>query len=102
MPALADSVRAGNPVIPVFASHRDRSIGTTRKFDMTKQVRIENADTAPYRVLVQIWDKGADGAPDILSKEVTLGHPTAMTGGDVYLTSTRYLVVKELPALSTP
>lgn len=67
---------------------------------MTKQVRIENADTAPYRVLVQVWDKGADGAPDVLAKEVTLGHPTAMTGQDIYLTSTRYIVVKELPALA--
>ena len=67
---------------------------------MTKQVRIENADTAPYRVLVQVWDKGADGAPDVLVKEVTLRHPTAMTGQDVYLTSTRYIVVKELPELA--
>ena len=69
---------------------------------MTKHVRIENADTAPYRVLVQVWDKGADGAPDVLVREVTLGYPTAMTGQDVYLTSTRYLVVKELPSLPAP
>lgn len=67
---------------------------------MTKQVRIENADTAPYGVIVEVWDKGLpDGMggfnPDILVKTVELNHPTAMTGSDVYITSTRYLVVKE-------
>lgn len=77
---------------------------------MTKQVRIENADTAPYRVIVEVWDKGAqmpDGlggfnqAPDTLAKTIELNHPTAMTGSDCSLTSTRYLVVREanlLPA----
>lgn len=65
---------------------------------MTKQVRIENADQAPYRVLVEVWDKGyPEGQPDTLAKTVELNHPTAMTGSDVYLTSTRYLVVKEAP-----
>lgn len=62
---------------------------------MTKRVRIENADTADYEVIVQVWDKGADGAPDTLVNEIVLAHPTAMTGDDVYLTSTRYIVVKE-------
>ncbi len=71
---------------------------------MTKQVRIENADQAPYRVLVEVWDKGyPEGQPDILAKTVELNNPTAMTGSDVYLTSTRYLVVKEAPLLpATP
>ena len=71
---------------------------------MTKKVRIENADMADYKVLVQVWDKGSqmpDGlggfnqAPDVLVSERTLDYPTAMTGDDVYLTSTRYIVVKE-------
>jgi len=68
---------------------------------MTKRVRIENADTSDYKVIVQLWDKGRDttpddpGMPDTLVKEVELNHPTAMTGDDVYLTSTRYIVVKE-------
>ena len=67
---------------------------------MTKRVRIENADTADYKVIVQVWDKGyaPDGAPptpDVLVKEIELGYPTAMTGDDVYLTSTRYITVKE-------
>lgn len=66
---------------------------------MTKRVRIENADTADYKVIVQIWDKGGVGdvgnLPDTLVKEIHLDYPTAMTGDDVYLTSTRYMVVKE-------
>lgn len=62
---------------------------------MTKKVRVENADTATYKVIVQIWDKGFDGAPDVLAKEIELNNPTDMTGDDCYLTSTRYLVVKE-------
>lgn len=65
---------------------------------MTKRVRIENADTATYKVIVQVWDKGVDGAPDVLAKEIELAYPTAMTGEDVYLTSTRYIVVKEAQA----
>ena len=64
---------------------------------MTKRVRIENADNANYRVLVQTWDKGQDGGPDVLAREEILGCPCAMTDSSTYLTSTRYLVVKELP-----
>ncbi len=63
---------------------------------MTKRVRVENADTSDYKVVVQVWDKGyPEGEPDKLVKEIVLSHPTAMTGDDVYITSTRYLVVKE-------
>jgi len=62
---------------------------------MTKKVRIENADTSDYKVLVQVWDKGfPEGAPDTLVREIVLGCPAAMTD-DIYLTSTRYFVVKE-------
>jgi len=65
---------------------------------MTKNVRVENADTSDYKVVVQVWDKGyPEGAPDTLAKEVRLDYPADMTGNDVYLTSTRYLVVKEVP-----
>ena len=69
---------------------------------MTKRVRVENADTSRYKVIVQIWEKAisppppADPAPDTLIKEIQLDYPTAMTGDDCYLTSTRYLVVKEV------
>ena len=63
---------------------------------MTKKVRIENADTAPYKVIVEIWDKGyPEGSPDVLQQTINLDHPTSMTGDNVYLTSTRYLIVKE-------
>lgn len=65
---------------------------------MTKKVRIENADLANYKVVVQIWDKGyPEGAPDVMAREVLLEHPTQMTDDGVYLTNTRYLVVKEAP-----
>ena len=62
---------------------------------MTKLVRIENADTSDWKVVVQVWDKGGDGAPDTLVFEERLDYPTDMTSGAVYLTSTRYVVVKE-------
>ncbi len=63
---------------------------------MTKKVRIENADTANYKVVVQVWDKGyPEGEPDKLAFERVLANPADMTGDDIYLTSTRYLVVKE-------
>jgi hypothetical protein len=74
---------------------------------MTKQVRIENADTTPYKVIVEIWEKGAelpDGlggfnqTPDTLVRTISLNRPTDMTGDGVYVTNTRYLVVKEAPA----
>ncbi|MBW8469885.1 MAG: hypothetical protein K0M67_16590 [Thiobacillus sp.] len=62
---------------------------------MTKRVRIENADTAPYKVVVQVWDKGVDGQPDTMAFERILLNPTDITGDEVYLTSTRYILVKE-------
>lgn len=65
---------------------------------MTKQVRIENADLSTYKVVVEVWDKGyPEGEPDKLARTIELNHPTAMTGSDCYITSTRYLVVKEAP-----
>jgi hypothetical protein len=63
---------------------------------MTKKVRIENADTSTYKVVVQIWDKsGTEGAPDMLVKEIALDYPTAMTSDDCYIHGSRYLIVKE-------
>ena len=65
---------------------------------MTKQVRIENAVLSTYKVVVEVWDKGyPEGEPDKLARTIELNHPTAMTGTDCYITSTRYLVVKEAP-----
>jgi hypothetical protein len=63
---------------------------------MTKRVRIENADMSNYKVVVEVWDKGYPaGEPDKLAQTINLDHPTAMTDAGVYITSTRYLVVKE-------
>lgn len=63
---------------------------------MTKLVRIENADTSSFKVIIQVWDKGyPEGAPDKMAFEEKLDYPTAMSSANVYLTSTRYLIVKE-------
>jgi hypothetical protein len=63
---------------------------------MTKHVRVENADSSSYKVLVQVWDKGyPEGSPDTLVKEMILANPAELTDADTYITSTRYLVVKE-------
>lgn len=64
---------------------------------MTKRVRIENADNATaYKVLVQVWDKGyPEGEPDKMAQEIVLANPCDMTDASVYLTSTRYLVIRE-------
>lgn len=62
---------------------------------MTKLVRIENADNSSYKVVVEVWDKGAEGQPDVLQKTISLDYPTTMTDASCYITSTRYLVVRE-------
>lgn len=63
---------------------------------MTKRVRIENADRSAYKVVVQVWDKGyPDGQPDTMASERVLENPCDMTGDETYITSTRYLVIKE-------
>ena len=63
---------------------------------MTKRVRIENADISNFKVVVEVWDKGyPEGEPDKLAFVETLNYPTSMTSDGVYITSTRYLVVKE-------
>lgn len=65
---------------------------------MTKHIRVENADTSEYKVIVEVWDKGVpEGEPDKLAFTENLNNPTAMTSVNVYLTSTRYVVVKEAP-----
>ena len=63
---------------------------------MTKKVRIENADTADYKVVVQVWEKNyIEGQPDTLINEINLDYPTSMTDDALYITDSRYLVVKE-------
>lgn len=66
---------------------------------MTKKVRIENADSAGFKVVVQVFDKSsAEGVPDTLAKEINLNNPgdiTDMFDPYLYITSHRYIVVKE-------
>lgn len=62
---------------------------------MTKAVRIENADqNNSVSVVVQVWDKGLEGQPDILVEEQVL-QATCDLSNNLYVTSTRYLVIKE-------
>jgi hypothetical protein len=60
---------------------------------MTKAVRIENADNSSHKVLVQVFDKGPEGEPDILVNEHHLDQPTNLA--EVYIHRGRYAVIKE-------
>lgn len=65
---------------------------------MTKTVRIENADTSNFKVVVEVWDAeinmpNGDFIPARLVETRKLDYPTAMT--DPYITSTRFLIIKE-------
>lgn len=68
---------------------------------MTKAVRIENADTSAYKVRVRFFEKGVNGAEDVLVETQLLPHPTAMTSQHSFITSTRYAIVDELPEVSS-
>ena len=61
---------------------------------MTKLVRVENADTSNYIIVVQVWEKGAAESPDIMVSEFMLEYPAMLQ--EVYIHSTRYIVVKEV------
>ncbi len=60
---------------------------------MTKSIRIENADTSDWKVIVQVWQIGHGGEPDTLVNELDLNYPTAML--TEYIHDGQYLVVKE-------
>lgn len=60
---------------------------------MTKKVRVEDADTSGFRLIVQLWDKGQNGEPDTMSSETTLSGATDLREFHVHASS--YLVVKE-------
>ena len=62
---------------------------------MTKTIRIENADLANFNVVVEVWDKGQNGEPDKKAFTRDLPSPTSLV--TEYITSTRYMVVKEVP-----
>lgn len=62
---------------------------------MTKQIRVENADPYDHKVVVQVWDEGAEGQPDTLVSENRLDLPTTMAHLTIH--SGRYLLVKVAP-----
>ena len=58
---------------------------------MTKQIRIENACGSDWKVDVEVWDTTSEGP--VLVQTVHLDYPTALK--ELYITNTRYLVIKE-------
>lgn len=78
-----------------FADKIDRKEKT-----MTKRVRVENSDNGTFfKPVVQIWDKTSEGPH--LAREIVLHNPTDITDDSVFLTSTRFIVIKE-EGTSTP
>lgn len=61
---------------------------------MTKSIRVENADTSTFKVVIEVWDKGIDGGEDILAETHDLSYPTALK--EIAIWDTRYLKVKEV------
>jgi len=64
---------------------------------MTKQVRIENADTSDHKINVETWQKRPDG--DVLTKVEHADYPTAMVNGLIY--KEQYLIIKEAEETGT-
>ena len=61
---------------------------------MTKSIRVENADTSEWKVVVQVWQKGIGSEPDVMSSEHKLDSPADMI--TEYVHGSQYLVVKEV------
>lgn len=61
---------------------------------MTKNVRIENADTSEYKVVVEVWIKGPTGE-FTKNREEVLSFPTALS--QFLIHDGQYLVVREAP-----
>lgn len=59
---------------------------------MTKTIRIENADTSDWKVVVEVWQV-VEELEDILVNTLTLDYPTAML--TEYIHGSQYLVIKE-------
>lgn len=60
---------------------------------MTKQIRVENADTSDHKVRVFVEDKQVDGTWVRDPQPIALDHPTSMHAG--YIHSKRRLVIEE-------
>lgn len=67
---------------------------------MTKQIRIENADTSTWPVRVTVQHKNEHGEWVDQPGPVQIDRPTQMT--ETYLTSHRRLVIEERPADPSP
>lgn len=59
---------------------------------MTKTVRIENADTSPYKIVIEAQEKNADGEYKTINKSI-LRNPTDITAMTIW--SSKRLVVRE-------
>jgi hypothetical protein len=60
---------------------------------MTKNMRIENADTSSHKVRLYVEDKNADGEWERREDAIPLDYPTAMK--ELAIFSTRRLVIEE-------
>ena len=60
---------------------------------MTKKVRVENADTSNYKVVVQVWTKNTTGGSDVMREERILQNPTDLF--DFFIWQEQYLIIKE-------
>lgn len=62
---------------------------------MTKKVRIENADTANYKVKIEVWEKGPDGKIgfDKHIETIMLNNPADMR--EISIWKDRFLIIKE-------
>lgn len=58
---------------------------------MTKQIRIENADTSDHKVTVEVWDTTAEGP--MLVGTHKLDYPTSMLNTTIW--NNRYVIIKE-------
>lgn len=64
---------------------------------MTKKVRVENADTSDWKVVVDIYDRKGptcDPSSDNLVETRKIHYPTQLA--ELYIHSSRYLLVREV------
>ena len=61
---------------------------------MTKAIRVENADNSDHKVMVQVWEKGAEGEHAKMIEEYPLNHPTSMIEKTMW--KNHFLVIKEV------
>lgn len=62
---------------------------------MTKNIRIENADTSDHKVAVFVEDQQADGTWVRQESPIALDYPTSLHTACIH--STRRLVIEEAP-----